>query len=108
MSRAEIQKGTASKRARACSYRPIGLPARLVVQRLRNDPGAVCWQVFGLRELAGYAGFLLSTASRAPKGQCIQWRSFSLTAAGQPRILTGFPFQPETGVSGTSTRCNIL
>lgn len=26
--------------------------------------------------------------------QCTSWRSFSLTAAGQSRVRTGFPFQP--------------
>ena len=46
------------------------------------------------RERSGVAGFLLSTASQPRRASALWWRSFSLTAAGQPRILTGFPFQP--------------
>lgn len=59
-----------------------------------SDTG--CWQVFGLTSAPAFAGFLLSTASRArsrerPEAQCSSWMSFSLTAAGQPRSRTGFP-----------------
>ena len=31
------------------------------------------------------------------------WTSFSLTAAGQSRILTGFPFEPRAEARDTST-----
>lgn len=56
--------------------------------------GARCWQVFGLASVSAFAGFLPSTASQ-PRGQCSSWRSFSLTAAGQSRIHTGFPIRSE-------------
>jgi hypothetical protein len=46
------------------------------------------------RELAGLPGFLPPTASQSREDQCIRWVSFSLTAAGQPRTPTGFPFKP--------------
>jgi len=46
------------------------------------------------------AGYLLASASQ-PFGQCIVKRSFLLTAAGQLRILTGFPFQPQSHDRGT-------
>jgi len=57
-------------------------------------PGAGCWQVFGLTSAPAFAGFLLSNASQSRRDQCMPWRLFSLTAAGQPRNLTGFPFEP--------------
>jgi hypothetical protein len=45
------------------------------------------WQVFGL------AGHLLAPASRLEVNQCLRSeRSFLLTAAGQFRSFTGFPF----------------
>jgi len=31
------------------------------------------------------------------------WTSFSLTAAGQSRIFTGFPFEPRAEARNTST-----
>jgi hypothetical protein len=57
--------------------------------------GAGCWQVFGLASFSALAAFLPPTASQ-PIGQCTSWASFSLTAAGQPRSLTGFPLEPES------------
>ena len=48
------------------------------------------WQVFGL------AGYLVASASQFDENQCLLLKlSFLLTAAGQLRILTGFPFQPD-------------
>jgi hypothetical protein len=45
------------------------------------------WQVFGL------AGSLVASASQFDQNQCLLSKlSFLLTAAGQLRILTGFPF----------------
>jgi hypothetical protein len=45
------------------------------------------WQVFGL------AGYLLTPASRfMAEPVLVSGLSFLLTAAGQLRILTGFPF----------------
>jgi hypothetical protein len=50
------------------------------------------WQVFGL------AGYLLTPASQSMTGPVLVLeRSFLFTAAGQLRILTGFPFQPDFG-----------
>ena len=51
------------------------------------------WQVFGL------AGCLLAPASQSAMDQCfLEERSFLLTAAGQFRILAGFPFQPDLAI----------
>lgn len=49
---------------------------------------AVPRQVFGLM-----GGLLIATSQPLPRGQCILRRSFPITAAGQSRIRTGFPFQ---------------
>jgi hypothetical protein len=55
--------------------------------------GSRCRQVFGLASLPVSR---VPTAHRfpVPRDQCMRWVSFSLTAAGQPRIHTGFPFKP--------------
>jgi len=53
------------------------------------------WQVFGLCRLPTCFGFPAQPASACLK------RSFLLTAAGQLRILTGFPFQPQSRDRGT-------
>ena len=50
--------------------------------------GVAIGQVFGL---AG--SNLLALASRSGEDQCDRELSFLLTAAGQSRIFTGFPFQ---------------
>ena len=55
--------------------------------------GTASWQVFGL------AGYLLAPASRSmAEPVLISKRLFLLTAAGQFRILTGFPFQPDLSI----------
>jgi len=74
--------------------------------RRRISPGVGCWQVFGLRERVPVTpGFLGPTASQ-PGGQCSSWGSFSLTAAGQPRIFTEFPLSRGRGPD-TSTGRNL-
>ena len=51
------------------------------------------WQVFGL------AGCLLAPASRFMAEPVLpSERSFLLTAAGQFRIYTGFPFNPDLAI----------
>lgn len=50
------------------------------------------WQVFGL------AGSLLAPASRPYQASASVELSFLLTAAGQFRHLTGFPFQPDLSI----------
>jgi hypothetical protein len=60
-------------------------------RRCRRPGDIACRQVFGLASVADRIGRLVSTASRPEGGQCFWWRSFSRTAAGQPRIHTGFP-----------------
>ena len=51
------------------------------------------WQVFGL------AGCLLAPASQlVTEPVLMSKRSFLLTAAGQFRLSTGFPFQPELAI----------
>jgi len=55
---------------------------------------ARCGHAF--RQVFGLAGFLLTPASQSKAGPVlILERSFLLTAAGQFRIFTGFPFQPD-------------
>lgn len=54
------------------------------------------WQVFGL------AGYLLAPASRfLIKPVPLMELSFLFTAAGQFRLLTGFPFQADLGDQAT-------
>lgn len=48
------------------------------------------WQVFGL------TGSTLLTRLPEQLAQCHRWLSYLLTAAGQFRILTGFPFHSRT------------
>jgi hypothetical protein len=50
---------------------------------------------------------LLATPSQ-PFGQCDWWRSFPLTAAGQSRIHTGFPFKTPCGVTETRALYLVL
>jgi len=74
--------------------------------------GAPRWrrrQLAGLRayERSGQAGFLLSTASQPDPGQCSWWRSFSSTAAGQPRRPTGFPLSAPDACPGHQRRPKI-
>ena len=58
--------------------------------------GTAPWQVFGL------AGYLLAPASQfMAEPVLFVERSFLLTAAGQFRIFTGFPFQSESRESDT-------
>ena len=53
----------------------------------------ISWQVFGL------AGCLLVPASQSISGPVLSTRrSFLLTAAGQLRILTGFPIKPNFAI----------
>jgi hypothetical protein len=59
-----------------------------MIQRVRD---AGCRQVFGL---AGSETFLLAVASQfAARTSALLRRSFLLTAAGQFRTLTGFPYR---------------
>ncbi len=51
------------------------------------------------RQVFGLAGYLLAPASRSmAEPVLISKRLFLLTAAGQFRILTGFPFQPDLAI----------
>lgn len=61
------------------------------------------WQVFGLASLAGAPP--ASSLHHFPTGtsQCEAWRSFSLTAAGQPRIFTAFPLAALQSLQPSST-----
>lgn len=54
--------------------------------------GPTCRQVFGLVD----TDLATHLAPRFPglASQCTRWSSFPLTAAGQLRIYTGFPFNP--------------
>jgi hypothetical protein len=54
------------------------------------------WQVFGL------AGCLLARLPSFKMKPVPMGRSFLLTAAGQFRILTGFPSSPDAETSGTT------
>jgi hypothetical protein len=48
------------------------------------------------RQVFGLAGFLLAPASQSmPEPVLFSERLFLLTAAGQFRIFTGFPFKPD-------------
>jgi hypothetical protein len=47
------------------------------------------WQVFGLT-----GSDLLARLPKRISAQCRVWRSYLLTAAGQFRSRTGFPFHP--------------
>lgn len=51
------------------------------------------------RQVFGLTGYLLAPASRfMAEPVLISKRLFLLTAAGQLRILTGFPFQPDPAI----------
>jgi hypothetical protein len=51
------------------------------------------------RQVFGLAGYLLAQLPSSWLNQClISERSFLLTAAGQFRIHTGFPFQPNLAI----------
>jgi hypothetical protein len=51
------------------------------------------------RQVFGLAGFLLAPASQfMAEPVLMSERSFLFTAAGQFRILTGFPFNPELAI----------
>jgi len=55
--------------------------------------GRGCWQVFGLAGIAvGLNGVSSDSSSRLLRKPVMSERSFLLTAAGQFRIRTGFPF----------------
>jgi hypothetical protein len=58
------------------------------------------WQVFGL------AGILFARLPSSDSSQCQIGRSFLLTAAGQFRVLTGFPSSPCAGAQGTTKQLN--
>ena len=51
------------------------------------------------RQVFGLAGYLLAPASQSmAEPVLMSERSFLLTAAGQFRILTGFPFNPDLAI----------
>lgn len=84
-------------RSRGCaggrlpSTRPSGPPARRPGRdRLRMSPEAGAGRSSGLRACRGAYYPPLPRS----KIQCVWRGSFSLTAAGQPRISTGFPLGP--------------
>ena len=79
------------------------LPRGLQVEPARDSfPN---WMLTGLRarERSGLRRGPTVRRFPTPRGQCSWRRSFSLTAAGQPRIRTGFPLVPGTN-SGASAR----
>jgi hypothetical protein len=88
------------RRRPACTSAPLGPcqpPARCIVVRRSICPTG-CWQVFGLASAPACAGFL------APR---FSGRSFSRTAAGQSRLVTGFPFQLRAVARSTSTPATL-
>ena len=77
---------------RATRGRTFPPPARLQVDRPGCLPGADAGRSSGSRARPACAGFLAHRFP-APRGRPVRCGgSFSLTAAGQPRNLTGFPF----------------
>jgi len=51
------------------------------------------------RQVFGLAGYLLTPASQSmAEPVLVSERSFLLTAAGQFRIFTGFPFKPDLSI----------
>jgi len=87
---------------------PVGPPPPARLPGRTGDgflPAPDAGRSSGLRARPGHPGFLGPTASQ-PGGQCASWGSFSLTAAGQPRILTEFPLS-RGGRPGTSTTGTI-
>ena len=78
------------ERAGAGSDLPASLEASRSNRR-RISPRRRMLAGLRTRERSGFRRIPTVHRFPAPKGQCDSWRSFSLTAAGQPRILTGFP-----------------
>ena len=76
---------------------PISLPPRPPSWPRRISPGHGCRQVFGLSSVPAWCRcFYYPPASQLVEESVrIGEESFSITAAGQPRIHTGFPFKPE-------------
>ena len=70
---------------------PARLPGRTAAGFL---PASDAGRSSGLRALRLVSRVPTVHRFPAPEGQCVSWASFSLTAAGQPRILTGFPLSP--------------
>ena len=68
---------------------------------LRPGRGPMCRQVFGLADAGLGPPTWLGFPGAAPQCRCC--RSFPLTAAGQFRIYTGFPFQPAPPIAGVGT-----
>jgi len=74
--------------------RPTVLPRGIQVKPTSVvSPMSDAGRSSGLRACRLVADSLLSTASQLPRVSA-KVESFSLTAAGQPRIHTGFPFDP--------------
>src|SRR6476469_6679342 len=57
------------------------------------SPGVGCGQVFGLASAPALRPAAYFSRLPDPEGSVPFRSSFSLTAAGQPRNLTGFPFR---------------
>src|SRR6185312_12307162 len=92
--RAEVAVARGRSRDRAAGPdASTRLPAEAVTTR-HGAPAMPCRQVFGLAD-PGLATRLLAFASRPLRASAISRRSFPLTAAGQFRIRTGFPFEPD-------------
>ena len=61
------------------------------------------------RQVFGLAGSLLAPASQSKAGPVLFLeRSFLLTAAGQFRIFTGFPFKPDREDQTPESMLNIV
>ena len=104
----ELEAGRAQARAQnpgEPSDRPFA-PAGYRSNRRRISPGVGCWQVFGLASASGGSPVFLPRRFPARRPVLVAG-SFSLTAAGQPRIFTEFPLS-RGGCPSTSTKRNIL
>ena len=91
------------------SWAPAGPPPPARLSGRTGDgflPASDAGRSSGFASASRSPGVPGPTASQ-PGGQCSSWGSFSLTAAGQPRILTEFPLSQGNRPS-TSTRSNIL
>jgi hypothetical protein len=90
------------------TFRPLRIwTGKKAAQRKRCDhpafPSEACAYMLTIeqasRQVFGLAGYLLAPASQfMAEPVLMSERSFLLTAAGQFRILTGFPFKPDLAI----------